>query len=852
MSKEESVYVVPFSHLDLYWAGAREECLSRGGHIINTALNLLECYPEYRFTIEAVNFMDYYLDAFPEELERIKKLLQAGQLEIIPMRSITYTQLPSGETLVRNLLYGREFCMKKFGIDPKIITMSDIPGITPQMPQIALLAGMNALVLSHGCPPHTDHIKYYALDSRGIDAYAPPHYGRCFHLLADGRSYDEMLEKEPAFEAAFGAVDYKQLCQLGVDLCVITEVFLKDIMRWNEEGHRKINFTTYKEFFDKHIPPITDRISGEIPSLWPNVESSWPDLWPLDLPCENAMFNTEFFSALNILQGRDGVPAEQFKTAWNWLLDGMDHNQNGIGGVYADKDKLACKMNAKGFADQYVKKLAWRLAAGATAPRAMVYPIVIFNSQAWERSEVVKGRTVIYGDISAKYLVPNNLQFKLIDHDGNDVPFKTVTRLNMISDSIELEFMADKVPAFGAKVYYIVPEEPQKFFPSVKLIDGELEDKGNPQRYAGMNRYENDFFILEIDRVTGELNLFDKVNSRQLFNKAGIVGLEEKRGDYICNMDLTGRIVPGLLKRIELVENNAVLARIKITGSVYGHDFEQIITMEAARPVVGIENKINWRGGSYVRLEQTFPFASQEKAEVRYGVPFGAVRYPETIYTNKLVFSEIWTPERGSEPDREIEKIRLVSKWISIGDSRSGIVIGCDHRMWEIEDNTLRNCMLRGIGQTSGGRRIMGDGTSESVKRPPAGEYTSRFKITLTGPNEIPDGRCGYELNSPLYPVGVGAVRVSEKPGLELPVMPDCTGSSVLITNVKPSEKYPDALIFRAYEGQGADGTISLPQIDDRQWLEVDLMEENERPLESLTVRFKPFEIKTLLWKKQA
>ena len=203
-----------------------------------------------------------------------------------------------------------------------------------------------------------------------------------------------------------------------------------------------------------------------------------------------------------------------------------------------------------------------------------------------------------------------------------------------------------------------------------------------------------------------------------------------------------------------------------------------------------------------------------------------------------------------ARPDREIEKIRLVSKWISIGDSRSGTVIGCDHRMWEIEDNTLRNCMLRGIGQTSGARQIMDDGTSESVKRPPAGEYTSRFKIILTGLNEIPDGRCGYELNSPLYPVGVGAVRVSEKPGLELPVMPDCTGSSVLISNVKPSEKYPDSLVFRAYEGQGVDGTIFLPQIDSRLWLEVDLMEENERLLESHTVKFKPFEIKTLLWKK--
>ena len=31
---KSEVYVVPFSHLDLFWGGTREECLSRGNRII--------------------------------------------------------------------------------------------------------------------------------------------------------------------------------------------------------------------------------------------------------------------------------------------------------------------------------------------------------------------------------------------------------------------------------------------------------------------------------------------------------------------------------------------------------------------------------------------------------------------------------------------------------------------------------------------------------------------------------------------------------------------------------------------------------------------------------------------------
>ena len=42
------VYLVPFSHLDLFWAGSREECLTRGIEVIRTALRLLRKYPGNR------------------------------------------------------------------------------------------------------------------------------------------------------------------------------------------------------------------------------------------------------------------------------------------------------------------------------------------------------------------------------------------------------------------------------------------------------------------------------------------------------------------------------------------------------------------------------------------------------------------------------------------------------------------------------------------------------------------------------------------------------------------------------------------------------------------------------------
>lgn len=56
------VYIVPFSHLDLYWAGTQEECLGRGNRIITKAIGLAERYPDFRFLLEDNDFVADFVD----------------------------------------------------------------------------------------------------------------------------------------------------------------------------------------------------------------------------------------------------------------------------------------------------------------------------------------------------------------------------------------------------------------------------------------------------------------------------------------------------------------------------------------------------------------------------------------------------------------------------------------------------------------------------------------------------------------------------------------------------------------------------------------------------------------------
>ena len=375
-----------------------------------------------------------------------------------------------------------------------------------------------------------------------------------------------------------------------------------------------------------------------------------------------------------------------------------------------------------------------------------------------------------------------------------------------LADTVELSFFAEDVPAFGSRVYYVEMLEKGKEISSpFSIYDDQLEDLHRSGRYMESNRVENRFFRLEVNRLTGEFSLYDKENKRMLFSHAAILGLEERRGEYIYQMDLSGRTIPALIDSVEITDNNAVFCRVTIRGSIYEQVFVQHLTLSADTPELEIENTIEWQGRRYVRIEQTFPFVSEEKTQIHYGVPFGMVRFPETVYQpDGIVLEET----KQKDP---AWNIRLVRDWVDISDNLGGATIAADHRMWTFQDNTLRNCMLRGIGWTSGGVRLREDGTHEAVQRPPAGTYHFRFRVRPHAADEDISTHLGWELNTPMQSVAIATGAVSPNPGLQLPEMPETTGSSVIIHAVKPAEKF-SGVLFRCFESIGKNATLKLPQ----------------------------------------
>jgi len=116
---KHDLYVVSLTHWDREWRFPFQKTRMMLVDMMDGLLDLLETRPEYKYyhldgqTI----LLEDYCEIRPENRERIRKLVEAGRLLIGPWYTLPEENQLSGESLVRNLLFGekvgREFggCM---------------------------------------------------------------------------------------------------------------------------------------------------------------------------------------------------------------------------------------------------------------------------------------------------------------------------------------------------------------------------------------------------------------------------------------------------------------------------------------------------------------------------------------------------------------------------------------------------------------------------------------------------------------------------------------------------------------------------------------------------------------------
>ncbi|NOZ60707.1 MAG: alpha-mannosidase [Calditrichaeota bacterium] len=138
------ISAVGHAHLDLAWLWPVRETIRKGARTFSTALELMERYPDYIYGASQPQLYEWMKIHYPTLYEKIKQKVAAGRIEPLGASWVEFdTNLPGGEAIVRQLLFGKKFFKAEFGVEIDHLWQPDVFGYTAALPQILEKAGVH-------------------------------------------------------------------------------------------------------------------------------------------------------------------------------------------------------------------------------------------------------------------------------------------------------------------------------------------------------------------------------------------------------------------------------------------------------------------------------------------------------------------------------------------------------------------------------------------------------------------------------------------------------------------------------------------------------------------------------------
>ena len=840
---KREIYVIPFSHFDLFWAGTREECLARGNRIIAKAVGIAKQHPEFRFLLESDNFVANYVETHPrsQELEDLKQLVKEGRFAIAPNWANIFHNLPSGEVHARNLLYGKRYAHDVFGVNPRVFNPTDIPGFTPQFPQLLNKADIPFMVMSRMGPTDRPLFHWHSPDGSNELVWSVRGYGLGAHLQLHGDLTEERIATiKKELEQRYGGTTGPIFIHWGVDLWAPTEKLVENVDKLNRSfSSAHFALGTPQDFFSgvaNESDPVN--LSGEIPMAWPHVVDGILHLWQLAVPATRTLTAAEEFATINYALGYANYPQQDLEFLWKRLIESMDHNHDGQGGEIGDNRKMEYSQLAISHGGEILTEMLRNIAERVRIPIAKSFPIVVFNGLGWQRDDLVRAHVTLYGDVVPSAIPEYKKGLRLVDETGKRVPFYVEQTSDNISRAVDLFFVAQGVPSVGYKTYFLTPAEQPENIPATSQINLDRDhDLQDPRRPLGADVIENQFYRVSVDRATGGVTVFDKQLNREVCKDMQIVGVEERGTNNVQPEKDTGRTLPTSINGTAVEENNEIRTVLAISGLLANIPITQRLILYHDLKRLDIENSLDWREPRLIRIEQLF-LIPQSNMDMYYGIPFGA-----NSVKNILPGSG---PSAGDEINKEAwEKYRTIQDWLFAGTPEWGVILAADHQLVKLEEGLIHGNMIRGQRYTS--VRIVRGEEVTSIHFPPSGHYVFKYSLS-SGPGDwkvLRSYRAGLDFNSPLIPVSV-VDDISDKSLPPTNSFCSVQNDNLVISALKKSEA-DRSIILRLYDVQGAKAETPIIFLGKNQeFHETNLLEQDLRPQAQRLLRVNPYEIETL------
>jgi len=799
-----SVLALGHSHIDTAWLWPLRETVRKCARTFSTVLKYQESYPEYRYVQSQPQLYAFTKKHYPALYARIKQAIAEGRWEAQGCMWVEAdTNIPSGESLIRQIMHGTRFFREEFGVETNTLWLPDVFGYSAALPQILRGCGIPYFMTQkiswnqfNKFPHHT--FWWEGIDGSRVLAHFPPADTYNGEFTARELTYGErnFLDK--------GRSDrWMYLFGFGDGGGGVTKQMLESARRMrNTEGLPKVTQGFAGEWFARVEAEACDLRSwvGELyfelhrGTYTTQGQNKWENRH-----CELLLRDAEFLATVHP-NGAGHYPAAEFDQAWKLVLLNQFHDiipGSSIHWVYEDSAKDYAAVHATG--DGIIANTLATFAARFDT-EGLHHPIAIWNTLSFTRSGLVS-----------------------LPWDG-DTPMMAVEPRGKVSRTQATEVDGERrllvetidAPSMGYTVYDLREGEPS---PEALAVTDEVT--------ASAQVLENDYLRVTLNAFGEVIELFEKMSERELIADGATGNCFQLFDDHPNNydawdFDLHFEETPLALNApatFTVLENGPLRAAIRVERDLTPTSrLVQEIRLEANSRRVDFVTHIDWHEANKL-LKVAFPVEIRS-TQASYEIQFGHLERPTHRNTS-------WDMARFEV---------CAHKWADLSEGDYGVALLNDGKYgYDIHDNVLRLTLLRA--------------PQSPDDQADQGAHTFTYSLLPHRGNLVNSGvpLAGYDLNVPLraqaLPVQHGALaRAHSYFKLDKP--------NLIIEAVKRAED-GDGIIVRLFEAYRRRGTAQL--ITNGlcgRVTRTDLLERDQYDLPlsggAVTVPFTPFEIITL------